>query len=235
MKLTARTLIYDAHRALGVLRSGQGPNDDSVDDAFRALNDMIDSWALESLMVYGIEATTYPVTAGTGSYTLGPGGTLGTTRPVRVEGAGFTTSTCPDSAIAVLSLDEYRRNRAGVYIDSAYPAANVRLNPVPINDAQLTLYTWTIVKQFTSLDTPYDLPPGYAKALRWNLAVEIAPYVSYAKKIPDVLYASIERHAIESKAAIKSFHSSPPPIADTSDAGALGCGCSYDVYTDSYH
>lgn len=233
MKVTARTLIYDAYRALGVLRAGQGPNDDAVDDGFRALNDMIDSWALESLMVYGVEPTVHPLTGGVGAYTLGPGGTLGFTRPIRVEAAGVTyDGAAGETPIAVLTLQEYRRLVSGVYIDSAYPTANVTLYPVPQHNGQLTLYSWVPLSAFAQLDTAYDVPQGYAKALRWNLALEVAPYASYAAKIPNILYDRIQTAAIESKAAVKSFHSTPPP--EMKLPAGLGCGGCYDICNDTF-
>jgi len=236
MKTTPRKLIYDTYRELGVLRTGQGPSDDATDDAYRALNDMVEAWALESLMVLGSEGTAYPVQANLGSYTLGPGGTLGGVRPVRVDGAGFTypqgsVGCTGETPLEVLTLDRYRTHRSGVYVDGSYPLANVALHPVPTVDGMLTLYTWMPLPTFTGLDKSYDLPPGYSRALRFNLALDVAPMARYMAKIPEVLYARIEQAAIESKAAIKSFHSTPPPILRGDEA--LGCGYgSYSICSD---
>jgi hypothetical protein len=229
--ITPRTLIYDAYRSLGVLRPGHHASDDAVDDGFRALQDLVDAWQIEHLMVYAVARTAYPLMAGLGTYTLGPGGTLGQTRPINTESAGLIGAAGVESPINLLTLDQWRNQQSGVFIDSAFPAANVSVSPVPAGGEQLVLYTWAPLTRFALLDTAYACPEGYSRALRWNLALELAPYASISKKIPDVLYAHVERNAIDSKAAIKSFHSSLPPEMNT--ASELGCGCGYNVYTDA--
>jgi hypothetical protein len=226
-------LISDAYRSLLVTRPGQSTSDDAVDEAFRALNDLVDSWQIERLMVYNIERTVYPLAARVASYTLGPGGTLGSTRPTRTDGAGILRAGV-ESPLPVLSLQQYRRLTAGVYIDGAYPAVNVSVYPPPQAGEELALYSWAPISGFASLDASYQFPEGYVRALKWNLAMELAAGASIQKKLPEVLYEHIARNAVDSKAAIKSFHSSPPPTLDASDGGALGCGCGggYNVYTD---
>ena len=231
--ITPRTLITDAYRALVVLRPGQGTSDDAYDEALRALNEMVDAWQLERLMIYNVGRTAYALSAGVGSYTLGPGGTLGTTRPLRVDAAGILRSGAPEAPLPVLTLNQYRAQQYGVYIDGAHPTANVSLYPPPQGGEQLALYTWAPLTEFSNLDASYQLPQGYPRALRWNLALELAAGASIQKKIPDVLYANIMQQAVDSKAWIKSFHAAPPPVMDATDGGALACGCGhgYDVYT----
>jgi hypothetical protein len=228
--VTPRTLITDAYRALGVLRPGQATSDDAVDDGFRALQDLVDAWQIEHLMIYAVARTAYPLTAGQSNYTLGTGGTLGTIRPIKVESAGLIGISGQESQAHILTLDEWRAQKTGVFIDTSFPAANVGIYPAPAGGDQLVLYTWAPLTRFALLDTGYSFPEGYARALRWNLALELAPYASIQKKIPDILYAHVERNAIDSKAAIKSFHSSLPPEMES----GLGHGCGYDFCSDSY-
>src|SRR5262245_32066983 len=228
MNITARTLITDAYRALGVLRPGQQTSDDAVDDAYRALQDMVDAWQLEHLMIYAVERTVYPLT-GSGPWTLGPGGSLDTIRPINVDSAGLIGTVGTETPVNLLTLDRWRARQSGVYVDGAYPASNVSIYPAPQGGEQLVLYTWAPLTRFALLDTAYSFPEGYARALRWNLALELAPYASIMKKIPDILYAHIERQAVESKGWVKSFHSTLPPEMRTD----LGCGC-YDICSDSY-
>jgi hypothetical protein len=230
--ITTKKLIYDAYRTLGVLRTGQTTSDDQIDDALRALNDLVDSWNIESLMIYSIEGTTYLLVAGLSTYTLGPGGTLGNQRPQRIDGAGlFYPNSTVQVPIPVLTLDRYRANQYGVYVDDAFPVANVYLNPAPQSGERLVLYDWVKLTGFADLDAAYDFPPGYAQCLRWNLAVQLAPMARIHAKIPDVLYDRIEAEAIKSKAAVKSFNSSLPPELSADDGGALRCGCNFNIYT----
>ena len=229
--ITPRNLLYDAYRTLGVLRSGQATSDDAMDDGLRALNDLVDAWHCERLMIWAIVPSTYTLTAP--PYTLGPGGTLSTTRPVRLEGAGLLyPGSAIESAIPVLTLEQYRQGITGVYLDSGYPLSTLSMLPANTT-GQLVLYAWVPFSRFTSPDVPVEFPSGYARALRWNLALELAPMARIAVKIPDPLYQNIQAQAAESKGWVKSFNSSfATPVMGCDPA--LTCGGGYNIYTDSY-
>jgi hypothetical protein len=234
--LTAGRLIYDAYRALGVLRPGQLTSPEGMDDAFGVLNDMIDSWNTESLMVPAMRRDVYPLTAGVGSYTLGPGGTLAGERPQRVVSAALVSCGCGCgcsagcTSLTLLSSYTDCGCGSGVYIDNAYPDVHIRINPAPQQDQGLALQSWQTLAGFADLKTTYGFAPGYALAMRWNLALQLAPLALIMQKIPQNLLQVIEQRAIESKAAVKSFHSSLPPVLETD----LGCGGGYDICSDSY-
>lgn len=234
MKVTPRTVINDAFRALGVLRPGHTPAEDAVDEALRLLNDILDSWQLEKLMVYAVSGTGYVIPAAGSYFTMGPTGTLSTAAPVKVESAGWLKTGMPEQPIEVLTLDRWRAGQQGIYLDGVYPLTTLHVNPAAMGGETLMLYAWALVTSFVSADLPYDFPPGYSLALRWNLALQLAPSALINAKIPTILYNRIEAQAIESKATIKSFHSEPPPELSIGDDLGCGCGTSYDIYTDRY-
>ena len=239
--VTAGQLIYDAYRALGVLRPGQRTSPEGQEDARGILNDMVDSWNTESLMIPSLRRDVYPLTAGVDAYTLGPGGTLGGDRPQRVTSAALVTCGCGCGCsgggctnLALLSGWQDCTTRSGIYIDNAYPDVNVHIHPAPLAGQSLALQSWATLRGFADLGSTYGFPPGYALALRWNLALQLAPLALIMMKIPQNLLERIEVQAAAAKGAVKSFHSSPPPVMDASDGGALGCGCGYNIYTDGY-
>lgn len=233
MNLTPRTIIHDAYRALGVLRPGQSVSDDSVEEAQRLLNEMVDAWQIEKLMVWTVAGTSYAIPSAGSTWTMGPLGTLAPLAPVRLEGAGWIQTGMPEQALPILTLAEWREDRYGLYNDGAYPLATISIRPAALGGETLTLYSWAPLISFVSPDLIYDFPPGYALALRWNLALQLAPLASIQKKIPDVLLSAVQQHAIDSKAAIKSLHSHPPPLMRLTDDG-LGPMDSYNVYTDTW-
>lgn len=233
MKTTPRKLAYDAYRLLGVLRPGQSTSEDAIDDAFRALNDLIDAWKIERLMVFAIAGTPYTLPSSGSSFTMGPAGTLSLTAPVRVESASWSTSGMPGTPLSILSSEQWQRGLSGLYFDGRYPLTTLRIRPDANAGDVLTLYQWEPLSGFATADSCADLPPGYALALRYNLAIAIYPMAVIQQKIPNSAYAVVEQQAAASKGAIKSFHSSPPPEMDGS--AGLGCGCGYDVYTDRYY
>jgi hypothetical protein len=215
--VTAGRLIYDAYRALGVLRPGQLTSPEGHSDAFGVLNDMIDSWNTESLMIPSLKRDVYPLIAGVGAYTLGPGGSIGGERPQRVISGALVACDCgcgcADSNCGNLKLmSEWRECSygAGIFIDSAYPDCNVMISPPPTEGQALALQTWSTLEGFEDLTTQYGFPPGYALAMRWGLAQQLAPYALIMMKIPNNLLQQIEQNAIDAKAKVKSHHSQAP-------------------------
>jgi hypothetical protein len=91
----------------------------------------------------------------------------------------------------------------------------------------MILYVWQPLKQVTDENASVQFPPGYADAIRYNLAVACCPEWS---KIPR---DDVTARAIQAKANIKSFNMQTPEM-DATDGGALGCGGGYNIYTDSY-
>jgi len=208
-----------------------------MDDAFGILNDLIDSWNTERLMIPSMRRDVYPLTAGVGSYTLGPGGTLAGERPQRAEGAALVGCGCGCGCagagctrLELLGSWQDCGCDSGIHVDYAFPDANIHINPPPLTGQALALQTWQTLSGFADLTTTYGFAPGYALAIRWNLALQLAPLASIMKKIPDVLLSAVQQHAIDSKAAVKSLHSSPPPLMTTD----VGCGSCYDVHSDIY-
>ena len=233
MITTPRRLAYDAFRLLGVLRPGQSTSEDAIDDAFHSLNDMLDSWQLERLMVYSIAGTPYTVPAAGSSFTMGPAGTLSLTRPVRVESASWNVAGFPDTPVPMLSAADWQKGMSGIYSDGKYPLTTLYVRPDAKGTETLKLYQWEPFSSFATADSCADLPPGYAQAIRWNLACQLYPMAMIQQKIPQTAYQVIEAKAMESKGTIKSFHSTPPPDLERG-SGYPSCGCGYDVYTDTY-
>lgn len=226
-------LIYDAFRALSVLRPGQGGSSEAMDDALRSLNDMIDSWNTESLMIPAIATEAWPLT-GAASYTIGPTGMFVTpVPPQRITHAAYRHAgqTCVNP-IALLSAADYRAGRCGLYYQRDLPNGTIYLSHAPSTAAELVLDTWRTLTGFQYLSEQHSVPAGYALALRWNLAVELMPQALIIQKIPSALLANVQDRAIQSKAAVKSFNSSPPPVMDGS--AGLGCGGHYDICSDRY-
>lgn len=65
------------------------------------------------------------------------------------------------------------------------------------------LYSWKPFSSFASVNDEIELPPGYERALRYNLAVELYP--EYGKEPPASIYSAAQ----ESKAAIKRMNIKP--------------------------
>ena len=65
-------IISRALKDIGALEAGEQPSADSAKDAFDLMNDLIDQWSNEDMMVFNITEIIFPVIAGQVQYTIGP-------------------------------------------------------------------------------------------------------------------------------------------------------------------
>jgi hypothetical protein len=65
-------IISRALKDIGALASGETPSPDEAQDAFDMLNDIIDQWSNEDMMVFNVTEIIWPIIAGQVQYTIGP-------------------------------------------------------------------------------------------------------------------------------------------------------------------
>lgn len=208
--MTGLDLISAALRLIGVLASGESPSASEATDGLSSLNDMIDSWSNENLLIPSKVREVFPLVVGQQTYTWGTGGNFNSPRPQKIEQAliQIVAYTPPlELPMKILNQEQF----AGIllktltstypmyiYCDNAYPLANVNVWPVPGQGDNLVFYSWKPLTEIATLTTQISLPPGYQRALRYALAVELAPEYGRAvspavSETADVAVASIKR------------------------------------------
>jgi hypothetical protein len=65
-------IISRALKDIGALEAGEQPSADAALDAFDMMNDLIDQWSNENMMVFNITEIIFPVISGQVQYTIGP-------------------------------------------------------------------------------------------------------------------------------------------------------------------
>ena len=80
-------IVSRALKDIGALEAGETPSADAAKDAFEMLNDMIDQWSNENMMVFNVTEIICPVIAGQTQYTIGPNPST-----LNFIGASFTGS-----------------------------------------------------------------------------------------------------------------------------------------------
>lgn len=191
--MTGRDLITGSLRLLGAVASGESLGAAEATDGLSALNDMIDGWSTEQLLIPNKVREVFALVAGQESYTMGSGGNFNTARPQKIENALIQiagTDPVLEIPVRILNQDQYAglmiktvqsTYPTDLYSDGAYPLTSISVWPVPNSSCSLVLYSWKPLSQL-ALDTVISLPPGYARALRYCLAVELAP--EYGKQAP---------------------------------------------------
>ena len=202
---TARQIIRRSLQLNGVLTKNEAPAGDEASDGLIALNDLIESWSNDSLLIYARLSESFPLVSGQASYTIGPGGDFDTTRPMQILSA-FTRIGNIDykmSTINGVSFDQIPQKDISssipetIFYDGNAPLGTLTIYPVPTT-GNIHLRSEKQLTAFTTLDTDLDLPPGWDRALIYNLALETAP--EYGQPANEVVY----RVAMDALSKIKT-------------------------------
>jgi hypothetical protein len=199
---TARTIIKKSLQKIGVLVKQEDPTADEANDALDALNNLLSSWSNDDLSIYARTWESFTLTGNDGEYTIGTGGDFNTVRPIQIVD-GYTRLTVDDQPLRIVSDEIYAmianksvQGRPEVLnYDNANPLAKIRLWPVPDQAYTMGIQSEKQLSQFT-LDDTIVLPPGWERALVYNLAVEQAP--EYGQEVTQGVY----KIAVESKGLI---------------------------------
>ncbi len=211
-----------ALRKIGATNHGRISGPSVLADGLAALNVMVDAWALEKLMMYTTARNVYALVQNQGVYMLGPQGPdwigprpmsiyaagllVGNTDPTQVyerplkllidaEWAATRLKNLTSTLPTHLYYDQYFNNPNSA--TSPVGSGNVVLWPTPTQVNSVAIYSPQAVSNFTALTQVIALPPGYGRALPYNLAVEMA--AEFDAEPSDVVMGI----AMQSKADIK--------------------------------
>lgn len=186
---TARDMITRAFCELQVYRPGEQLLDVDAAQGLIALNAMLDSWSNESLTCYAILEQSVLLIPNVAQYTIGPGGMINSTRPLRLKfgvGAAYTLDTqgtrYPIDVVAQevwnqITLSTINSSIPTVlFYDPQFPLAKLNFYPVP-NTGGYTAYwdSYLAISTLPSLQTVLSLPVGYQEAIQLNLALKLKP------------------------------------------------------------
>ena len=216
---TAIDLIEAAALKIGAKATGETLTASELFDSLNILNSMLDNWAIDRLLVYQIVQTSYTWAAAASSRTIGSGGQLIGTRPIRIEEGSLFRNSTDNTDIPVQIL----RNRSFydaiavktttstypdyLFYDPAYPLGVLYAYPTPSAELTLKLNTWQTLQSFASGTTDLALPPGYRWAIEHNLAVALEPV--FVMPAPP----SVAKEAMASKSALRRINHTPVPGA----------------------
>jgi hypothetical protein len=228
---SATEIITRAMRIVGVLGQNETPNSSEVNDGLVSLNDLLDSWDTDETYIYTIQSSTFPLTSGVNTYTIGIGGTFNTDRPIifdsvvaNLQGISYPLKQLNAQDYADIA---YKANSTGIpefyYCDFAFPLSTIYLYGSPSSGLTLTIGKTERLTQFADLTTNYDFPAGYNRLLNYGLALELAP--EYGMTLtPEAQFI-----ASEAKANVRN-RNLPEPVMKTEVGhitGIYGYGVNY--------
>lgn len=236
MTRTGLQVITDALKLLGVVAGHEVPTSAEQLDAFARLNELIDSWGLSAHTLLVARRDVVPLIVGQQTYLVGPGLDVDLPTPITVDAVSYVVAGTPDTEVFLAlgleqtTLAEPQKDLTGspplqVSYTRTHSAGELWIWPVPSVAQDVVLYWKEPLAAFPDLITPVDLAAGYARALRSNLALELAP--EFGKQVDPM----VAKMAAESLADVKRANF--PMVEVGIDPALTGGGGGYDILTDS--
>jgi hypothetical protein len=245
MSVSANDLITRAMKALQALGGTEVPNASEANDGLVAFNAMLDSWSLDDLVSYEVEENSFPLVAGTASYTVGIGGVVNVIRPQDITQAYIRDTNNNNFLMKILPRDKWNQigNRGPtrtsqiprfMFYDPQFPLGVINIFPTPL--INYTCFFDNVLNQVTlaTLTTNISMPVGYERAYVYNLAVEISSM--FGIPIPPVGpgQKNLVILAQESLAAVKS--NNIKDVISNYDAAIVSHSyATYNIFNDGWN
>ena len=208
MAVTAGDHINAVLRLLGILAEGEIPSSQMSNDALATLNQMLDSWSTERLMIYNTQDQVITWNPYTYVQTLGPTGSIVGERPIAIDDASYFRDPSAGISYGIKLINQQQYDGIAVktvtssypqvmWVNMEYPDIRMVIYPVPTKVLEFHIISVQPLAQAASLDTELAFPPGYLRAFKYNLACEIAPEYGMEPS------PTVQRIAVTSKRDLK--------------------------------
>lgn len=233
MNKTVLQYIADALRLCGqMVQPGRTMGPEQIAEGTLYLNQLLDSWNTMRNKLFAIAIGLYTLTANLQYYLIGPNavattingvsyGAFNTARPEKITEAQLLYQSAPfelNVPLKIIDASEQANIRVPgifsipleLYYDSAYSQTNptgvgsIFLYPGPQSGYQMRLYTWSALNSALGSGDTLFAPPGYPRALTYNLALELPGL--YRKHLAPEDRAEIRRIAQESRYWVESVN-----------------------------
>lgn len=195
---TARDVIKQAMKKIGVLAPGEEPTAAEAADSLETLNSLLSSWSGNSLVTPATVQENFALIASQNSYTIGAGLNFDTAKPLRILNGFIRDGAGLDYPVTILPRNSY--NDLAAKMSEGRPT-NLFYDPGVAQQANQTgivylfltpdvAYTLFIISEkafteFSNLTTAFTFPDIYKRAIIYNLAIELA--AEYERAVsPDV-------------------------------------------------
>lgn len=233
ISITALDLLTSSLRLINVVASGEPVPIDMANDSLMVLNQMLDAWNADRLSIFTTRADDYALISGKQSYTLGIGGDWNTNRPPVIDSMSVILLNNPANPIEIpiplLTVQQWQTQYPvksvnstfplACYDDGGFPLRTLSFWGIPQEADSIRIYSWQPLGIAGSLQSSVSFPPGYAEAIRYNLAIRLSAEFS-AQVSP-----AVAQIATESLGRIKSANA--PDLSLRSDLAPDAAGYRY--------
>jgi hypothetical protein len=210
---TSLTIIKDAMVEIGAIGMVDTPEPEDSAHALRLLNRMIDALGVRGVYAYHTDWIVYTLPAATQTRTIGSGGNINTTRPVRLETGSFTRVSSIDRELKIATRDQWamisqktldRSWPEWVYYEASSPLGTLHFWPQGACDVHLAIQQR--LTAFADLSTDYTLPPGIEDMLTLSLSERLCR--PFGRPIPGTLAQA----AANARRAVKTANAQVPEL-----------------------
>ncbi len=244
---TALDVIQDGLENNGIFAAGEIIGDADAERCLVILNDMLDSWANESLICFALLEQSFTVVSNKSAYSIGltGGADLPMLRPIRINegpGAAYFQDSNQNNyfcdVVTRVAWNQIGSRSIGanipsqLFYDPQFPLGVINLFPIPNGGLPLTCFfdSYQPISQFTNLASPVTFPPGYSLAIKKNFALYAGPYFKQDGWTPS---PELKMQALEAKAAIKRANTRNNTIVYDPELTTRAQG-QYNPYRDSF-
>lgn len=183
---TAGEIIKGSLRLIGQLAEGEEPSADTMQDSIMAVNQMIQSWNTERLAVFSTQDQTFIWPPGQATRSIGPTGDFVGNRPVEIDDATYFKDPQTNLSFGIKLINQQQYDGIALkivvstypqvmWVNNTFPNMEMTIYPVPTKALEWHIISVEELTQVTSVATDMYFPPGYLRAFRYNLAMELAP------------------------------------------------------------
>ena len=183
---SAGEIIKGSLRLIGVLAEGEEPSADTMQDSIMAMNQMIQSWDTERLAVFNTMDQIFIWPAYEMTRTIGPSGNFVGDRPIEIDDATYFKDPQSGLSFGVKLINQQQYDGIAfktvtstypqvMWVNNTFPDMTMTIYPVPIKALEWHIISVEQLKEVDSVATDMTFPPGYLRAFRYNLAMELAP------------------------------------------------------------
>jgi hypothetical protein len=200
---------------------------------------MMDVWSNESLACFDWVTQTFTMVPGQYQYTVGPGGFVNGTRPLRVSdapGAAYLLDSTNNRYLmsVVDQLTWLLQTTASadsdlpdiLFYDPQFPLGVINIWPTPSSGWTCSFLSYNQLGDFASPNSSFSLPPGYKRAITTNLCLSLKPYFASAQIDPLII-----KEASETKASVKRNNMRTQIAVFDPELVSRG-NAVYSIYTD---
>ncbi len=178
-------IITGAMRLIGAIQSGEVPPAEEYDDALATLNGLVHAWQANNLHVWTQTTIDVPLVVGQSAYHIGIGAPdLSTTpRPLKVTGGRFLFGSEEIPLMPMTRWDYANLSGktsppgppAQYFYDPQLPYGVLTVYPTPATGGLARFVMQRPLQSFDTQRDTADIPQEWISALRFALAIDLAP------------------------------------------------------------